>query len=63
MAEADCEFCQRCGLRTCDVCGGVSFEVTSPAGCDVCGRCRAAQVVRPRGVTTSRGLVAQKTRR
>jgi len=53
MAEADCEFCRRCGLRTCDVCGGVSFEPTDPSGFDMCGTCVAdvrwaEMVVRPR---------------
>jgi len=40
MADADCEMCRQCGLRTCDVCGGVSFELTWPRWLDVCGNCR-----------------------
>jgi len=42
MSEADCELCRLAGLRTCDTCGGVSFEPRTGIGFDVCGWCRAA---------------------
>ena len=42
MADGDCETCRRCGLRTCDVCGGVSFGSKWLVELDVCVGCRTA---------------------
>ena len=41
MAAPDCGICADLGYRSCDVCGGVVFDVDQDAPLDLCGGCKA----------------------